>query len=338
MKVLQVGIFNDHELGGCIVFEKGLQQNGCSIERFDYRYLSDVFGTDAMNRLLIEKSADKDIVFIGKGELVKKETLQEIRKKGIKIILWYGDIRPSPEAWLINLLSEVDAFFMSSGGEILKQYFREGKPKIAAYYFNPSDPELTEKFNYLPRGFRNIVFTGSANSFCQKERLKVIKHLHKRTDVSFWGGAENLILSRIFYRMMDKIFKKNNTIRGVSYIQAIKSAKIGIGVNAIQNVDKYTSDRLTHYLEFGTFFLALYFPKAELLFNPGKEIAFFTNAIELENKIKYYLDHDDEREIIAQAGSRRINEEYNTKNIVEMMLEIVQTGSSHKFPWIEIYK
>lgn len=336
MNILQVGIFNDHELGGCIVFEKGLKQNNCNVERFDYRYFAAVYGIEEMNRMLIDKASNKDLVFIGKGELIKKETLKEIRKKDIKTVLWYGD---PPYVWLLNLLPEIDVFFMSSGGEVLKHHFIEGKPKIAAYYFNPSDPELSERFNYLPRGFRNIVYTGAAHSIGQRERIDVMEYLTKRSDVSFFGGAENLAPKRIFQRIKCHFFPQTiKYIRSVDYIQVIKSAKIGIGVSNLQNVDKYTSDRLTHYLEFGTFFLASYFPKAELIFEPEKEIVYFKNISDLDSKIKYYLNNSAERELIVKAGAKKIIECYNTQNMVAMMLEIVKTGNSNKFPWVEIYK
>ena len=336
MKVLQVGIFNDHELGGCIVFEKGLQQNDCLVERFDYRYIASVFGVDEMNKMLIEKSVNKDFIFIGRGELIKKETLKEIRRKGTTTVLWYGD---PPYPFLNNLLSEIDVFFMSSGGEVLKQFSIQDKPKIAAYYFNPSDPELAAKFTYLPRGFRDIIYTGGAHNIGQRERIEVMKYLIKRSDVSFFGGAENLAPIRILQRIKCHFFPQTiKYIRSVDYIQVIKSAKIGIGVNNLQNTDKYTSDRLTHYLEFGTFFLAAYFPKAELLFEPNKEIVYFKNINDLDSKIRYYMQNIDERDLIAKAGEKKINTLYNTKNIVAMMLEIVKTGNSTKFPWVEIYK
>ncbi len=339
MKVLHAGIFKDHELGGDIIFEKGLKQNGCDVERFDYRSVALEYGTKYMLQQLVEKIDNKDILFIGKGEQFNPQTLRTVRNRGVEVVLWYGDMLPEPAPWLINLLPEVDFFFMSSGGDALREYFVKGSPRMAAYYFNPSDPELSDKYSSIPRCTRDVVFTGTSHGLVGTERLQTVNYLKTRTDVTFFGGAERTTdnsRNRII-RFLGRYFKsKSDWVRGQEYIAAIKSASIGVGVNAFQNIPRYTSDRLSHYLTFGTFYLPWRFPGIEELFEVGKEIVSFTGIEDLDSKLTYYLNEQGEREAIAAAGQQKMLHQYNCKNIVGMMLDIVKTGTSDRFSWVEI--
>lgn len=339
MKVLHVGIFNDHELGGDIIFEKGLRQNGCDVERFDYRSVLASHGKDRLQQLLVDCAANKDLVFIGKGEALDRRTLAQVRRRGVLTVLWYGDIRPQPEPWLIDLLGEVDCFFMSSGDWELRRHFEQGRPGCAAYYFPPVDPELPGKFGYLPRGTLSIVFTGTAHHYADMVRQETINYLKRRGDVRFFGGAQfqNSLLG-VATKIVHRLRRKSLVVRGEAYVAAIKSGRIGVGVNAIQGVPRYTSDRLSHYLTFGTFYLASHFPEIEKLFEYGSELVWFRDVPDLNQKLAFYLNESSEREEIAARGQRRVLESFNTRAIVGMMLDIAKTGSSQRFEWVEVYR
>lgn len=339
LKVVQPGMFTDHELGGDFIFNKGLLLNNCEVEKFDYQIVSQKFGHEEMEKQLIELCKGKDLIFIGKGRPFKPEMLEKIKHGGTKVLLWYGDIR-EPEKWLLDLLELTDAFFMSSGKDILENYFKKGKPKIASFYFNPSDPDLVLKYNYDLIKNKEITFTGRFSKVTQKTRKKVISYLKKRNDVIFYGGLDKSlfinILSKIKKRLVGSYLNMNE-VRGKEYIDVIKSSKIGVGVNAFDNIPYYTSDRLTHYLMFGTFFITSHFPYIEELFT-DKEIAWYKTIEELDEKINYYLKNDEERESIAINGQKKILEYYNTKNMTEMMLEVTFSGTSNKFPWVQVLK
>jgi hypothetical protein len=308
-------------------------------ERFDYRSISRSKGNRAMNRELVEHAHGKDMVFIGKGELIKSDALQEIRKRGTITILWYGDMRPRPEPWLISLLKQIDVFFMSSGGDCLKEYFMEGKPKRAAYYFNPCDPDFIADHNKPVEKTREIVITGTPG-FAKNERISLVEYLLTRNDVCFYGGIELLPLrkkNRLIYLWRKFIGAPVSPwIRGEQYVSVIRSAKIGIGASAFNHVDKYTSDRMTHYLSLGTFYLPLYFPSLEMLFDIGTEVICFHSIEDLDQKIAHYLAEPQEREAIAKRAQQKMLMSYNTENITGMMLYVIQHGTSYRFPWVEV--
>lgn len=345
MKILHIGYFNDHELGGDIIFSKGLRLNGCGVTEYDYLALMRKAGRAASNARLFELLPGNDLVFIGKGQYLEPGIVRQIKAKKVPVALWYGDIRIPIEPWLKEMLGSIDYFFMSSGGGLLREYKQLGNPRLAAYYFNPSDPDLAIKYAGLnPSGHYPVIMSGSPYGFADYERLQTVRYLRKRHDVRFYGGIEELVwktnpFSRAFYKAMKvlHITKSSEWVRGEKYIAAIKSADIGIGVSAFQHTDMYTSDRLSHYLTFGAFYLPWKFPLIEKLFEYGKELVWFEGTGDLDKKIAYYLDNPDERLNIASTGQRKILDSYNTANITAMMLDIINTGKSDRFPWVEIY-
>ena len=61
----------------------------------------------------------------------------------------------------------------------------------------------------------------------------------------------------------------------------------------------------------GGFMLSNYQPEIEELFRVGKEIESYRTIDELEDKVRYYLAHEDSRVKIAIAGYRKVSEKYS---------------------------
>lgn len=326
MKVLQVGIWKDHILGGCRIFEKGLQLNGCEVSRFDYRGTAQLKGIELMNSLMIEKAQNVDLVFIGKGELIAPKTLERIRANGTRIVLWYGDIRLEPEPWLTSIGNYLDCFFLSSSGDALRRYHNRLRPKRSAYFFNPSDPELVKMYGERTQKRFNVLLTGTPYVGGDGGREQVVRYLYSRRDTVFYGGIETLCSKQ----------PASQRVRGRSYISVIKQARIGIGINAYNHIPGYSSDRLTHYLTFGTFFLSSSFPRVEQLFHVGEEIVTFRDIDELDQLISFYLEHEGEREALAMNGQRAILKRFHCQRMVQMMLEVLNRGRSDMYDWVEV--
>ena len=103
MNVLQVGIFEDHALGGDLVFEGGLKANPCDVTRFDHRALARAHGVVKMNARLVDAARGMDLVFVGKEDGLARATLAAVRRVGA-----------APQG---------RRFFMSSAGEVLRAHF-----------------------------------------------------------------------------------------------------------------------------------------------------------------------------------------------------------------------
>ncbi|WPX08498.1 glycosyltransferase family protein [Anaerocellum danielii] len=343
MRIFHIGIFEDHELGGDIIFNKGFIRNGVEVVNFDYRSYAKKYGLQRMNKEILERCTDNfDIVFIGKGELILPDTLREIKRKRLVTSLWFGDICVNPPEFLKYLLPYVDFFFMTSKGRMLRKYYSICRPKVGSYIINPVDPDLAYKYNLKVTKDLDIIFTGNFYKQISSERREVIYYLLNRKDVSFFGTLEKLLLwDKRFLMFLKKKYLERRfhpCVRGTEYINIIKRAKIGVGANNFFNVEGYFSDRLMHYGTFGTFFISNYFPGIEHLFEIGRDIVVYRNIDELDKFINYYLHNDEERETIANNLKSKLLEEYNNTKICKLILEIIQNGKSDLYEWIEIVK
>ena len=332
---LHVGIFEDHCLGGDIILKTGFLENSIEHSEFDYRNIAKEIGIDAMNHRLIKEAIGCDLVFIGKGELIKPSSLKAIKKSGSLVAIWYGDHRPKPEPWLMKNLGECDALFMSSAGETLKEYFQLGRHDRAAFYLNPSRPDIVDEYSEIPRSVEPPIYTAKVNPFMGEEREKVYEHLCKRGDIQIVGSPSTYIKNPLLRKLYLKVIPVE-FIRGRRYIEKIIRSRFGIGVSSFQNVKYYASDRLTHYLNFGKLFLAYRFPGCEDLFQDGVHVVYYDDIKDLGEKIDFYKNNQELAEKIGAKGQEKILTEYNAKNMVKMMMEILLNGDSSMFPWIEI--
>jgi spore maturation protein CgeB len=339
MKILHIGIFNEHFFGGDGILKKGFELNGHEVDTLDNRSINQEFGQEELQKIVIDRSKNYDLLFMGKSELILGETLEKVKQNNIPIAIWYGDIRPTPEKWLIEQLQHTDFFFMTSGGKMLKHYHSLGKQKLSAYMFNPSDPDILKQFQKPTKKKYDVLFTGSFYNFADDERFEVVKALCKRKDSLIIGSAQKLCDRNPFWKLRDRLWKVHGQkyIRGERYTNFIRKANIGIGVSAKNDIQYYTSDRFTHFISLGTFFLPKYFPGIEELFDPKTELDSFKNIDEMNSKLDYYLQNSEEREERAKRAHEKILNEYCTQNIAKMLLEYINTSNSTQFPWCDKY-
>jgi spore maturation protein CgeB len=58
------------------------------------------------------------------------------------------------------------------------------------------------------------------------------------------------------------------------------------------------------------------------LFKDKEHVVFFDDATDLRQKIGYYIDHEQERERIAQAGHALVIAQHTYKHRMEKILEV----------------
>jgi spore maturation protein CgeB len=108
-----------------------------------------------------------------------------------------------------------------------------------------------------------------------------------------------------------------------TYRETLWRAQIALGFVSSSNLDEFTL-RSFEIPASGTFFLAERTPTHQQLYVEGREAEFFNGIEECRDKIAYYLQHDEQRRKIAQAGRRRCLESgYGNERRLQQALEQV---------------
>ena len=120
------------------------------------------------------------------------------------------------------------------------------------------------------------------------------------------------------------------TVRGHDLNAMYASSKVAVGDTLCINYDYpyYFSDRLFESTGRGAFTIFPYIKGLEDNFEIGKEIVTyeFNNWDELKQKIDYYIEHDEEREKIRQAGHQRTKRDHTYLQRWNVILERVTNG------------
>jgi len=162
-----------------------------------------------------------------------------------------------------------------------------------------------------------VSFVGSL-SWHHKTRIRLLEHLCPQLDVRVWGqGVESL--------------PKNSPIRechmgqawGIEMYQILRDSRmalnhhIGIAESCANNM------RLFEATGVGTLLITDWKVNLHEMFEPGREVVAYRTPEECAELIRYYLEHDDEREAIAHAGQERTLREHTYYQRMQELVEIV---------------
>jgi len=143
------------------------------------------------------------------------------------------------------------------------------------------------------------------------------KKIEKNIEIGFCG---NIINRGPVINFLGKYgIKKDIFVIGDDMVNVINSYKIHFNMN-ISNDINYRTFETTGC---GTLLITNYTPGLENLFNIGEEIVVYNDLNDLDNKVKYYLENEEEREIIAKAGYERAKKDHTYFERAKTLLNII---------------
>ena len=143
------------------------------------------------------------------------------------------------------------------------------------------------------------------------------KDIEKTIDVGFCGNDR----PEIHYLDKFKI-RKDLFVIGDDMVNAINSYKIHFNKNIADDINYRTFETTGC----GTFLITNYTPGLEKLFDIGKEIVVYNDLNDLDNKVKYYLENEEEREKIANAGYERSKKDHTYFERAKMLIDIIKNN------------
>jgi len=279
-------------------------------------FLYDKETIDKNSKILLENIELKNNIHIIIGQFwanyLPMETLEKITSLGIILVnISMDDILP--EHWgyyknirlgSIGLSSEVD-FTLSTSKEICEWYFIEGNPAI--YWPLASDPKIfIDNTDIYKEKEIDVIFVGRRYGI----REEIVNFLIKNgIKVEAYGnGWKNGSISP---EVTAKLFKKSKIILGVGtagYSKKNLTLKL-------RDFDAPMSGSLyiTHSSE-----------NLKNLYDENNEIVLFKDKFECLDKIKYYLDNPDKREIIANNGQIKAKNSHTWENRFKDMINIIK--------------
>jgi len=162
-----------------------------------------------------------------------------------------------------------------------------------------------------------VSFVGSV-SWHHQDRIRLLENLCSRLDVKVWGqGIEGLPgSSPIRDRYAGKAW-------GTQMYQILHSSKITVN-HHIGVAESYANNmRLFEATGVGTLLVTDWKVNLHEMFEPGKEVVTYRSPEECVEVIRYYLQHEEERQRIARAGQERTLREHTYYQRMQELVQIV---------------
>ena len=185
--------------------------------------------------------------------------------------------------------------------EILQQF----KEKVPFYQF-------PEKANHNDRAAMAHLYLG--NKVTEQERLQLLKRVSEEFSLDLYTASDFSPLPKANYRGLARSTTEMPKIFRLSKINLNFTSKpIRTGIPL----------RLWDILGAGGFVLTNYQSEIPEYFEVGKDLDIFASEEELVKKIRYYLEHEEEREEIARNGYQKAKEKYSLELRVKQILQTV---------------
>ncbi|MHC4130610.1 MAG: glycosyltransferase family protein [Planctomycetota bacterium] len=291
---------------------------------FKSKIIKSLFYKDSTDKLLASyiKGYKPHIIIIEFPRNLDSTSIELMRQVSPDSIYIGRDGDPWPKLQKSNRIKtaqKLDIITATNEGEYLQDYRDAGVP-ICVFMPNPCDPDVENRYDVGPEWKTDILWTGKA------------QHSTNTTET-----LREEILNKLAQQNNCKLYGCYNQpkIGGIDYLYAISGARIGVSINTVNTVRFYHSDRFTHYMSCGTFVLAKRVPDTNLLAEDGQHVKYFDEIDEFFDLAKWYLEHEDERKRIADAGMKLAHERFNCVKIAQYILDLVEKGT-YSGPWTKI--
>jgi glycosyltransferase involved in cell wall biosynthesis len=340
LKILHITNFNERHNGRLFYntgkrINNGLIRLGHSVLEFSdrdivsyYRSLNDIKGQKKLNFKLLEVISNyvPDLIILGHADLIKRETLEFIKKNypHIKMSQWFLD--RMDDKWINNKKRFMDKF------EIMDFNFCTSDPYSlnfskndrVCFMPNPVDESFESLENYKNKYFNSDVFFAMSHGVHRgvlkkgkfDDREIFINNLIKKTP--------NIRFD--LYGVTDK-----QPIWADNYLLAISQSKIGLNLSQGNPTKYYSSDRFSQLI--GNGLLVMVDQKTMLKnFFESDEIIEYKNINDLSEKIiKYNSDHK-LRNKIARKGRAKYFKYFNSTLVAEFIINKT-FGNKKKYYW-----
>lgn len=144
------------------------------------------------------------------------------------------------------------------------------------------------------------------------ERRDVLQRCAKYAEVALYTGSDTNGINDV-YKHQIKIMPPVDY--NVQLPQIYKQSKINLNITC-RSITSGMPLRVLDIMASGGFLISNYQPELAEYFVPGEEMVLYESMSDLEDKVRYYLEHDEERIAIARRGCEKTRAEFSYEKIL----------------------
>jgi len=285
-----------------------------AVEQAYMRFL----GTGVLAAIEAEKP---DLVLALAQAPLDAAVLAEIGRRGVLRAFWFVEDHRVLTYWQ-NVIGEYDYFFAIQQGAFLEDAARRSAARVA-YLPCAADPavhrplelsdaarqELGAPVGFVGAGYRN-----------RRIAFRPLLDLGLKIWGTEWGGAGQVEAA---------VQRDGARISTEDTVRIFNATRVNLNLHSSTYVDgveprgDFVNPRTFELAAAGAFQLV---DRRELLpplLRPHAEVATFTDAAELHDRVRYYLAHSKDRAWLAAAGRARVLAEHTYRHRMQRLLETV---------------
>ena len=337
-KVLHISNFNEknnQRLFNISIASKltnGFIRNNCDVINFSYRnYLSQNFFPKLDEDILdITKNYKPDLILLGHNNILKAETLFNLKKEKKKVALWYEDhVAYYGPNWKKNLN------LIEKNHDLIDEYFITTHPDIIKTKINKN------KINFLPipvdENIENLDIY--KNKFRYKDLFFALSH-----GVNFGGLRKNASDER--EKFLKTLIQKGNGINfhflGINndkprwnydFYRELMICKMSLNLSRGKPLKYASSNRIASYMGNGILTFIDEKTKFQDLFS-NNEMVFYKNELDLIEKIQDLKNDIEKINKISKNGKKRYFEIFNNLIISDSIIsKTLDIEPKFKYAW-----
>lgn len=314
-------------------FEEPLRELGINLFTFDFMTIFKEKGKNTMNVELLNLVSSINpalVIFVPFTDQFKYEILDEIKKNTTTLVYFFDDV------WRLEyskLWSKHFTFATTSDVNGIKKWKEVGCNNFIYSPFG-CNHHLNKKKD-LPKVY-TVSFVGSYHPYRAWVINRLIKAGIKVETFGFgWpnGRLDFEAMVNVFNQSIINLNLSNNESWDIRYILSPKKnikSNFHIIRNTIHSVisnDPKTREMVkARHFEINAcagFQLSYYTEGLEKHYQIGNEIAIYESIENMIDKIKYYLNHEEERNLIAQLGYERTIKNHTMEKRLSELLDML---------------
>jgi spore maturation protein CgeB len=283
--------------------------------------LTEIF-LNFISKMLLARCVDfkPDIVLALAQAPINIETLKILKENNILTAFWFVEDYQLMQYWR-SFAPYYDFYFVIQDGEFFHELDKLGVENYA-YLPMAASPEVHKGMTLKEE---ETIKYGSPLSFVGAPYHNRIQFFKGLLDFPFkiWGdGWEGTPLASC-------VQKKGERVSTEESIKIFNATKINLNLHSstyheeINPFGDFVNPRTFEIASCGGFQLVDNRTKLPELFSPGEEVIPFRNLKELREQIRYYLDHEGEREKIAKKAQARAWREHTYEHRMQKLLSFI---------------